>query len=67
MGRRVDKKGVDNRREEIMSHLKDLAKLLAILLVLGVVAWGIYVFAKGQDPANRKRYVHPVYRVGGQK
>ncbi|GAB4568336.1 MAG: hypothetical protein Tsb0017_28600 [Geothermobacteraceae bacterium] len=58
---------MDNRREETMAHLKDLARLLVILLVLGAVAWGIYTFAKGQDAANRKRYVHPVYRVGGQK
>lgn len=49
-----------------MNYTKDICKLVALLVLVIGLSYGIYLIAKKQAPANQKKYRHPVHQVGGQ-
>jgi len=48
-----------------MKYFKDIVKLTALLGAFAILAYGIYIYATQQAPANKQRYQHPIYRSGG--
>lgn len=45
-----------------MKSLKNLFIIIALLAVVGAIAYGILIAAKGEN--NQQRYTHPIARKG---
>ncbi len=44
--------------------IKDLIKLLILLVIVGAIIVGIYFFGKSVD--NQSKYTHPITRPGAK-
>jgi len=42
---------------------KDIIKLIALLIIVAAIIFGLYLFGKSVD--NKTKYQHPITRPGG--